>query len=168
MENIMENNKPVIKRIGGYLHRIVTIKDTSGKVIHTVMAPFMVELRPRDIMQIIIGATVLAIPVGLTEETWILGKELAFSKVVGLGLLSILFLSLFIYFNFYRYSLKEHFCDYVKRVIATYMLSLLVVGLLMTLIEKCPWGTDNILAVKRIIIAAFPASMAATLSDTLK
>jgi hypothetical protein len=48
------------------------------------------------------------------------------------------------------------------------MLSLLVVGLLMTLIEKCPWGTDNILAVKRIIIAAFPASMAATLSDTLK
>ena len=104
----MKDNKPTIERIGGYLQKIVTIKDASGKVVHTVMAPFMVELKPRDIMQIIIGATVLAIPVGLTEETWILGNELSIFKVSLLGLISILFLSLFIYFNFYRFHIKGH------------------------------------------------------------
>jgi hypothetical protein len=45
---------------------------------------------------------------------------------------------------------------------------LLVVGLLLTIIQKCPWGTDNLLAVKRILIVAFPASMSAAVSDTLK
>jgi uncharacterized membrane protein len=128
----------------------------------------MVELRPRDLMQIIIGATILAIPVGLTEETWILGKELAVIKVAWLGIISVLFLSLFIYFNFYRFNLKGHVFDYIKRILATYVLSLTVVGILLTIIDKCPWGTDSVLAIKRIIITAFPASMAATLSDTLK
>ncbi len=164
----MENNKPVVKRIGGYLQKIVTVKDSSGKVIHTIMSPFMVELKPRDIMQIVIGATVLAMPVGLTEETWILGKELSFYKVACLGVLSILFLALFIYFNFYRYNIKGHVFDYIKRVVVTYLLSVIVVGVLLSIIDKCPWGIDNTLAIKRIITAAFPASMAATLSDTLK
>jgi len=166
-----ENNTTIkheVRRIGGYLQKIVTIKNGSGKVIQTVMRPFMVELRPRDILQIIIGATILAIPVGLTEETWILGKELSLAKVAVLGVISVLFLSLFIYFNFYRYNIKGHVFNYIKRVLATYFLSLLVVGTLLTLIDKCPWGVDNILAIKRIIITAFPASMAATLSDTIK
>ena len=56
----------------------------------------------------------------------------------------------------------------MKRVIATYGISLLAVGLFLTVITKCPWGVDNILAIKRIILVAFPASMAATLSDTIK
>jgi len=38
----------------------------------------------------------------------------------------------------------------------------------LTLIEKCPWGVDNILALKRMIIVAFPSSMSAAISDTLK
>ena len=164
----MDNKKTTIERIGGYLQKIVTIKDSSGKVVHTIMAPFMVELRPRDIMQIIIGATILAIPIGFTEETWILAKELSLIRVFLLSGVSILFLSLFVYFNFYRFHLKDHVFDYVKRVIVTYLLSIMVVGTLLTLINKCPWNTDSLLAIKRIIITAFPASMAATLSDTLK
>jgi uncharacterized membrane protein len=158
----------IVKRIGGYLHKVVEIKDSSGKIIQTVISPFMVELRPKDIMQIIIGATVLAIPVGLTEEAWILAQQLQAKNVVILAVLSVSFMSLFIYFNFYRFHLKGYYTQYIKRVTATYLLSLLVVGILLTIIEKCPWGTDNILALKRIIITAFPASMAATISDTLK
>ena len=45
---------------------------------------------------------------------------------------------------------------------------LAVVALLLTIIQKCPWGVDNILAIKRVIIVAFPASMSATVSDTIK
>jgi len=166
----MEENKrmPTIKRIGGYLHKIVEIKDSSGKIIQTVVSPFMVELRPKDILQIIVGATILAIPVGLTEETWILAEQLKIQNVALLGILSVFFIALFVYFNFYRFHLKGYFWQYIKRVIVTYGLSLIVVGTLLTIIEKCPWGVSNILAIKRIIITALPASMAATLSDTLK
>jgi uncharacterized membrane protein len=57
---------------------------------------------------------------------------------------------------------------YCKRVLAIYLFSLFVVALLLTLIQKCPWGTDNLLALKRILIVAFPASMSAAVSDTLK
>ena len=160
--------KPTIKRIGGYLHKIVEIKDSSGKIIQTVVSPFMVELRPKDILQIIVGATILAIPVGLTEETWILAQQLKISSVAWLGVLSIIFIAMFVYFNFYRFHIKGYFWQYIKRVIATYGLSLIVVGVLLTIIEKCPWDTNSLLAIKRIIITTLPASMAATLSDTMK
>jgi uncharacterized membrane protein len=168
MENNQSKTKYTIKRIGGYLHKIITVVDNTGKVVQTIASPFMVELKPKDILQIMVGATILAIPVGLTEETWILAQELKIKSVIFLGAISLLFIALFVYFNFYRFNIKGYVTQYIKRVIATYGLSLLVVGLLLTIIEKCPWGIDNILAIKRIIITAFPASMAATLSDTIK
>jgi len=168
MEEEKTKSMYVIKRIGGYLHKVIPIVDSTGKVVQTVIAPFMVELKPRDIMQIIVGATILAIPVGLTEETWQLAEQLNVNNVLLLGGISIFFISLFVYFNFYRFHLKENAAKYIKRVLATYGLSLLVVGVLLTIIEKCPWGVDNLLAIKRIVITAFPASMAATISDTMK
>ena len=157
-----------IRRIGGYLHKLVPIVDSTGKVISYVTAPLMVELRPRDVMQIIVGASILAVPVGFTEETWSLGERLLLGNVLVLTVVSILFIAVFVYFNFYRFELRDHVFEYIKRVVAIYVLSLIVVGILLTIIEKCPWGTDNILALKRIIIVAFPASMSAAVSDTVK
>lgn len=169
MENNQTRLKYSIKRIGGYLHKVVSVVDNAtGKILHTAITPFMVELRPKDILQIIVGATILAIPVGLTEETWLLGEQLKMKNVLWLGGISLFFIALFVYFNFYRFNLKGYFFQYIKRVVAIYGLSLLTVGLLLTLIEKCPWGTNDLLAIKRIIITALPASMAATLSDTLR
>jgi len=160
--------KYTIKRIGGYLHKLSPVVDKTGKVINYVTTPLMVELRPRDIMQIIVGASILSIPVGFTEETWNLGERLPLNNVLALAIISMVFIALFVYFNFYRFHLKSYVFEYIKRVVAIYTLSLLVVGVLLSLIEKCPWGTDNILALKRIIIVAFPASMSAAISDTLK
>jgi len=157
-----------IKRIGGYLHKIVPVADSAGKVLYHATTPFMVEVKPRDLMQIIVGATILAIPVGFTEETWILAKQLPIKNILALTLLSIIFIAAFVYYNFYRFHLKEHTFQYIKRVLAIYVLSLLVVALLITIIDKCPWGTDNLLAIKRIIIVAFPASMSAAVSDMIK
>jgi uncharacterized membrane protein len=157
-----------VRRIGGYLHKIVPIVDGTGKVVYQAVTPFMVELRPRDLMQIIVGASLLAIPVGFTEETWVLGESLPLSNVLALGMISLLFVAAFVYFNFYRFHLREHLGEYVKRVIANYVLSLAVVGVLLTIIGKCPWGMDNTLSLKRIMIVTFPASMSAALSDALK
>ena len=64
--------------------------------------------------------------------------------------------------------MKGYVTDFIKRVIGTYLISLLVVALILTLIDKCPWGIDNALAIKRIILVAFPAAMSGTLSDTIK
>ena len=166
----MEDNKPesTVRRIGGYLHRVVPVVDGAGKVLNYALSPLMVEFRPRDLMQIIVGASVLAVPVAFTEETWNLGAQLPLTNVLGLSALSLLFIALFVYFNFYRFTFRGHVFKYCKRVVAIYLFSLLVVGFILTIIQKCPWGTDNLLAIKRMLIVAFPASMSAAVSDTLK
>ncbi len=166
----MNNDKPKIsvRRVGGYLHRVVPIVDSAGKVLNYALSPLMVEFRPRDLMQVIVGASILAVPVAFTEETWNLGATLPLNNVVGLSALSLLFIALFVYFNFYRFAFRGQAVEYCKRVISIYIFSLLVVGLILTLIRKCPWGADNVLALKRILIVAFPASMSAAVSDTMK
>ncbi|AKJ63323.1 DUF2391 family protein [Kiritimatiella glycovorans] len=158
----------MVRRIGGYLHRVVPVAGGAGKAAQYVLLPLMVEFRPRDLMQVIVGASILAVPVAFTEETWRLGETLPAGNVIALSTISLLFIGLFVYFNFYRYVFREHVVEYVKRVAAIYLLSLFVVGVLLSLIGKCPWGTDAVLALKRILIVAFPASMSAAVSDTLK
>jgi uncharacterized membrane protein len=160
--------KSGIKRIGGYLQQVVPILDDAGKVVSYAMKPIMVEFRPRDLMQVIVGASILAVPVAFTEETWNLGEKLPTANIMMLSGLSIIFIALFVFFNFYRFIFRGHVLEYCKRVLAIYVFSLLVVGVLLTIIQKCPWEIDNVLAIKRILIAAFPASMSAAVSDALK
>ena len=164
---MQETSKPGIttQRIAGRLHRVVPILDAAGDVIHFAVKPLMVELRVSDLMQILVGAAILAIPVGFTEETWRLGEMLPLPNVLALGTISVLFIAAFVYFNIYRNALRGHEFEYAKRVVAIYGLSLVVVGLLLTLIQQCPWGINNLLAVKRVVIVAFPASMSAAVAD---
>ena len=157
-----------LKRIGGYLHWVVPVADATGKVISHVLKPVMVEFRPRDLMQVIVGASFLAIPVAFTEETWRLGEELPLFNVLILSALSLLFIGLFVYFNFYRYVFRNNAGEFAKRIAGIYFFSLLVVALLLTIIQRCPWGIDNLVALKRVLIVSFPASMSASISDTLK
>jgi uncharacterized membrane protein len=164
----LTSKKPIVKRIGGYLHKVVPLVDSSGKVVHRHVTPMMFEVRRRDLMQIVVGSSILALPLAYTEETWNLGGELPLGNVILLGVLSMLFISLFVYFNFYRNFLKSYTYDFVKRIVFIYLISLIMVALLLTLIEKCPWGIDNLLAVKRIIIIGLPASMSAAVTDSLK
>ena len=159
---------PRVERVGGYLHRVVPILDNAGKVIDHALKPLMVEFRPRDLMQVIVGASILAVPVAFTEETWRLGETLPFRNVLILSAISVLFIALFVYFNFYRFAFKGHALEYAKRVLAIYFFSLIVVGALLTVIQKAPWSVDVLLAVKRTLIVAFPASMSAAISDALK
>jgi uncharacterized membrane protein len=159
-----------VKRLGRgqYLHRVIPILDTSGKVIHRVVKPLMVEVRARDLVQVVVGASILAIPAGFTEETWSLGEQLPLANVIGLGILSLAFISLFVYFNFYRDYISGYRWEFVKRVAVVYSMSLVVVAVLLTLIGKCPWGVDNLLAIKRIVIVTLPSSLSAAVTDALK
>lgn len=159
-----------IARIGraGVLHSVIPVVDETGKIVHRIVKPLMVELRARDVIQIIVGATLLAIPMSYTQETWDLGEKLPILNVGILALISICFIAVFVYANFYQYYLKGFVFEYVKRVVAIYVISLFIVGFLMTVIQQCPWGIDNLLAIKRIIIVTLPASMSAVAADAIK
>jgi uncharacterized membrane protein len=155
-------------RIAGKLNELITVTDEKGNIIKRVVKPLMITFRPRDLMQVIIGASILAIPVGFTEETWNLGRSLPLANISGLLLLSLLFICSFVYYNYYRSSMKEHWIEFLKRVASTYAMSFIIVALLLTLIERAPWQDDFLLAFSRTVIVAFPASMSAAVADMIK
>jgi len=168
MEKQNQTEKITVKRIGGHLHKVIPIVDQTGKILHHVIQPFQVELKFHDLFQIIVGASILVVPVAFTEEVWNLSQELPLKNLLILASISIFNIAAFVYFGFYQHHLKEHIGEYLKRVLATYGLTLLVVAIFLSIIHRCPWGVDNLLAIKRIILVAFPASMSAALSDAMK
>lgn len=155
-------------RVSGKLKEVVTIQDEEGHIIEKYVTPLMVEFYPRDIMQVIVGASILAIPVAFTEEVWRLGGSLPTLNILGLALLSIIFVSSFVYYNSYRRHIHTHLNEFLKRVIFTYILAYITVAIILLLIDKAPWATDWVLAAKRTAIVAFPASMSAAVADMIK
>ena len=137
-------------------------------VIQTLVKPIIPEFRLRDVLQVLIGATVLAIPIGFTQETWDLGITLPLANVFGILLLSVIFISMFTYYQYHRSSEGKHVPSLIKRIVGTYVLSFIVVSLILGLIQVTPWTSDSLLAFKRVVIVTFPASMSAVIADTLK
>jgi len=131
------------------------------KIIH-------LEFHLKDVLQVIIGASILAIPVGFTEETWNLGQTLPLINIIGILLLSLLFISIFVYYNYYENHIKTHWDELIKRIFSTYLFSFIVVAAILTLIQRTPWTTDLLLAFKRSVLVAFPASMSASVADMIK
>lgn len=137
----------------------------------SLISPILPKFEIQDVLQVIIGASILAIPVGFTEETWKLGEMLPLANIIGLITATLLFLTAFSYYHYhhrYKETIKQHWKELFKRVFATYIFSFIVVGMLMTLIQRAPWMTDLLLAFKRVAIITFPSSMSAAIADILK
>ena len=160
--------KREIVRIAGKLKEIVTVHDEKGNILQKIIKPLMVEFYPRDVLQVMIGAAILAVPVGFTEETWNLGETLPILNIIILLLLSLLFVSVFVYYNYYRDTIKQHLDEFIKRALFTYVIAFIVVAILLTIIQRTPWTTNFILAFKRVVIVAFPSSMSAAVADIIK
>lgn len=160
--------KREVIRIAGRLREIVTVRDEKGNLLHRIVSPLMIEFRPRDVLQVMVGASILAIPVGFTEETWNLAETLPFFNVLSFLVLSLLFISAFVYYNYYKNNLKGNRKEFLKRIFSTYVVSFIVVAVLLTLIQRTPWTTDLTLAIKRTILVTFPASMSAAIADVIK
>lgn len=166
MKNI-KNIRTEFHRIGGRLYESIQILGDDGKVIRTLDIPMKVEMKIRDFLEVIVGASILAVPVAFTEEVWNLGENLRLFNVFGLSMLGFVFMAMFIYYSAYRQHLRMFRWEFLLRVLSTYLLSILVVGLLLTIVNKCPWFSDFDVALKRVLIGAFPASMSATVTDSL-
>ncbi len=163
----LKNVERVDKLIDGDPYEIIIIKDDQGNELQRINIPLKVEIRIHDVLEIIVGASILSIPVAFTEEVWNMGDELPWLNVLALSGVSLLFLSSFIYFTSYRNHLLMFSRAYFTRVVSTFLLSVLIVGILLTIVNKCPWFTDFDLALKRTLIGAFPASMSATVTDNI-
>jgi len=164
----IKTNETTIKRISGYLHRVIPVADSTGKIISYALRPIMLEFNVRDVLQVMIGAALLAMPVCLTEEAWVLGEVLPDRNIMAMAGLSLVLIGIFVYFNFYKITLKGYYLEFVKRVLGTYLISMFMVAIILSILDKCPWGVDNALAIRRIIIVTFPASLSGTLSDMIK
>ncbi|MBI4143698.1 DUF2391 family protein [Candidatus Woesearchaeota archaeon] len=138
------------------------------KTFSRILEPIIEEFKLRDIVQVIIGASILSIPVGFTEETWRLGKQLPMLNILMLMLISFVFLATFLAYHHYHVHIQEFWYDYALRLIATYVISFIVVAVLLSTINVTNWLTDFVLAFKTTIIVTFPACMSAAVADTLK
>ena len=116
---------------------------------------------------ILVGASVLAIPVGFSEEIWALGSELSIWNIVVLSPISIILIALYVCFTFYSELFNQYRFEHVKRAIAIYLLSLVVVAILLTEIPVASWGIGPGVALKPIVIAPFPASRDASVSNAI-
>jgi uncharacterized membrane protein len=163
----IRNISKEIHRIDEKLYQTIIINDDKGNELQRINIPLKVELKIHDFLEIIVGASILAVPVAFTEEVWNMGDKLPWFNVLLLSATSIIFMGAFVYYTSYRKKFKLYRKEYIKRVLSTFILSIIIVGLLLTIVDKCPWFTDFDLALKRTLIGAFPASMSATVTDNI-
>jgi len=157
-----------VERIDGRLHSIHEVRDNAGKLLSQLAKPLQVELHGDDIAQLVAGACALAIPVAFTEEVWVLGSTLSSGRILLTAVTSVLTLAFFVRSLFYPgKDLHEYRFEFVKRVVVSYLTTLAVAMVLLTLIEKGPFD-DLQLALRRAALIAFPASFAATAVDYIK
>ena len=126
------------------------------------------KIRLTDIAEIILGAVILGFPVAVTEEVWVLSTELPLGRVLFISLGSIGILAWFAFHVFYHGTLKQSVGRFIVRVLAAYIVTLVAVGLILFAIDQLPIITDPIVAIKRMIIVALPASFTATVVDSMQ
>jgi len=156
------------ERINGILHTVTTIRDENKKTIKQEIKKLKVEVSLRDVMQILVGASMLAIPTALTQEVWDMGEQLPWINVIAMLLVEYLIIAMFIYLQSYQEHIKVYRAEFVKRVLVILILSGAIVGLFLALVGQLPLFEDTDVAIKRIVIGMLPASMSATVMDSLK
>jgi uncharacterized membrane protein len=119
-----------------------------------------------DIIQVIVGASALSVPVAFSEESWNLGRTLQFANVVLLVLLSLLFVNLYSFQNIFQGNIRHRIATFLSRTAIDYCVTLVVVLVVLLALNLLPLIAEPVVAFKRIIILAFPASMGAVVVDS--
>jgi len=125
------------------------------------------KLMSKDAAEIIIGSVILAVPASITEEIWILSSELSLLKAVIISLTSLVFIAFFVQTRYSHDFSTASQKSLAARVSSVYALTMLVSAVILLGIDKLPLIEDPIVALKRTMLVAFPASFAATVVDSL-
>lgn len=124
------------------------------------------EFHWRDLAEVAVGACILAFPVAVTEEIWTLSAELSLGRVLVLAVVSIFLLAIVIYVIHRHEGHPLTHKTFLLRLVITYAVTLLISALLLFGIDRLDLFQDPLIAFKRIILIAFPASFAATAVDS--
>ncbi|MFM2577706.1 DUF2391 family protein [Vibrio fortis] len=118
-----------------------------------------------DAGQIFVGAFALAVPISFSEEAWQLGESLPTANLALLFLLSCLFLSIYAFESVYQRNIIGRVMEFISRIVIAYILTIMVVALVLLCIDKLPVLDSPLVALKRVIVIAMPASMGAIIVD---
>jgi len=121
----------------------------------------------KDAAEIIIGSVILAVPASITEEIWTLSSELSLLKAAIISLTSLVFIAFFVQTRYSHDFSTASQKSLAARVSSVYALTMLVSAVILLGIDKLPLIEDPIVALKRTMLVAFPASFAATVVDSL-
>lgn len=119
-----------------------------------------------DAGQVTIGAFVLAVPISFSEEAWRMSETLPFANLFLLTGLSISFLGVFAYTSVFQANIKNRVSVFIWRIFIAYFITIIVVALVLLSLNKFPLITDTVVALKRLVIIAMPASMGAIIVDS--
>lgn len=124
-------------------------------------------INSEDIIQVIIGASALTVPVAFSEESWRLSETLPLFNVILLLFLSLIFIGVYSIQGIFQGKVKHRLYHFILRIIVDYGITLIVVFVIMIALNKMPIIDEPIVALKRIILLSFPASMGGVIVDSL-
>lgn len=134
-------------------------EDTQTKKTET---SFNVE----DFIQIVVGSSLLVAPIAFSEEAWKLSTSLPIKNIVFLLILSLLFISLYVYQGIFSGDIKTRISIFVSRIFIDYIITLMVVFIILLALDKIPFH-NPIIIIKRVILIGFPASLVGVILDGL-
>lgn len=124
------------------------------------------RINTEDIIQIAIGAFALAVPISFTEEAWKMSITLPFFNLLLVFVLSVTFLGIYAYYSVFQTQVSKRYDIFVLRIFIAYFISALVVALVLLALNKLPIIDEPVIALKRLILIAMPASMGAIVVDS--
>lgn len=119
-----------------------------------------------DVIQVIVGASALSVPVAFSEEAWDLGRTLPLTNVIFLIVISLLFINLYSIHNIFQGNVRDRLFTYLSRTAIDYAVTVLVVCIVLLVLNHLPILTEPMVALKRVVILPFPASMGAVVVDS--
>lgn len=125
------------------------------------------ELRARDVAELALGASIMGFPIAATEEIWDLSAELTLFRAILIAIATLLVIGVLVWLLYQHGEPPEDRRDFLRRVLIGYGMTLFISSVLLFGIDRLELTTDPILALKRTILVAFPASFAATAVDSL-
>lgn len=120
-----------------------------------------------DASQIAIGAFALGVPISFSEEAWRLGETLPALNLAIIFLLSVGFLAFYAFESVFQANVEISRLVFAFRIVVAYLIAGLVVSLILLSLDKLPFATDPVTAIRRIIVITMPASMGAIIVDSL-
>lgn len=118
-----------------------------------------------DIIQVVVGSSALTIPVAFSEESWKLSETLPMFNLIFIVLLSLLFINIYSFQGIFQGQIKNRLSHFILRTIIDYGITLIVVFIILFALNRMPIVEEPLIAIKRIIILSFPASMGGVIVD---